>query len=86
MVSGFRTPAGRLWVLDCTPYNGPLKENNWPPRRDLTQVRDAMQLLEFRKDNYRTGNKMVDHPLQTAFPIFKIAFSGCEALFAFGNA
>jgi len=29
---------------------------------------------------------MVDHTLQIAIPIFKFAFPGCEALFAFDNA
>jgi len=45
-----------------------------------------MQLLEFGKDNYWTGDKMVDHTLQIAILIFKFAFPDCEALFAFDNA
>ena len=45
-----------------------------------------MQYLEYGKDNYWTGDKMVEHTMRVALPIFKLAFPGCQALFAFDNA
>jgi len=63
-----------------------LKELNWPFKDDSTPVRDAMQFLESAKDNYWTGDKMVDHTIQIAIPIFKFVFPGCEVLLAFDNA
>ena len=45
-----------------------------------------MWLLEFGKDNYWTGDKMVEHAIRIALPIFHYAFPNCQALFAFDNA
>ena len=45
-----------------------------------------MWLLEYSKDNYWTGNEMVEHAVYVVLPIFRYAFSGCLALFAFDNA
>ena len=44
-----------------------------------------MQLLEFGKDNYWTGDEMVGGSYPTNF-LSTYAFPGCEALFAFENA
>jgi hypothetical protein len=49
-------------------------------------VREGLQDLEYGKDNYWTGEKMVEHTTRVAIPIFKYAFPDCEALFAFDNA
>jgi len=68
MVSGFLTPGGRLRVPDSIPDSEPLKEPNWPPEPDLTPMRDAMQLLEFGKDNYWTRDKIVDHMTRVQAP------------------
>lgn len=49
-------------------------------------IREAIQYLEYGKDNYWTGDKMVDHTILVAEPIFRYAFPNCQALFAFDNA
>ncbi|RPA99439.1 hypothetical protein L873DRAFT_1835395 [Choiromyces venosus 120613-1] len=45
-----------------------------------------MEFLEYGKDNYWTGEKMVEHTMKIALPIFRWAFPDCQALFAFDNA
>jgi len=42
-----------------------------------------MQLLEFGKDNYWTGDKMVDHTLQIAILIFQVCLSRLRSLVRF---
>ena len=49
-------------------------------------VRTALCLLEYGKDNYWTGQEMVEQTVKVAMPIFKYAFPSCQALFAFDNA
>ena len=46
-----------------------------------------MWLLEYGKDNYWTGGKMVEHAVRVALqvPTFRYAFPNCQALFAFDN-
>ena len=77
MVSGFLTPGGRLKVLDATPDSELLKDPMWPLSSDGNPIRHA---TEYGKDDYWTGDKMVEHTLHTALPIFKYAFPGCEGL------
>ena len=84
MVSGFLTLGGRLRAPDSVSDNEPLKEPNWPLKTDLTPVQDAMQLSSAKVITGR--DKMVDHTLQIAIPIFRFAFLGCEAFFAFDDA
>jgi hypothetical protein len=89
MVSGFLTPGGRLAVPEHITDEMLLDETlhpQWPCKDDGTPHRDAMIYLEYGKDNYWTGDKMVDHALTIALPIFRVAFPGCQALFAFDNA
>lgn len=85
MVSGFLTPGGRLRVPDHIPDSELLKDPMWVLVNDVP-VRDAMWLFEYGKDNYWTGDKMVEHAVRVALPIFRYAFPGCQALFAFDNA
>ena len=47
--------------------------------------RYASHYHEYSKDNYWTSEKMVDHTVKTAIPIFQEAFPGCTAVFAFDN-
>jgi len=54
--------------------------------KDSTPVRGAMEYLEYGKDNYWSGDKMVDHTLKTTLPILRYAFLGCRDLWAFDNA
>jgi hypothetical protein len=85
MVSGFLTPGGRLRVPDTIPDSELLKDPMWVLVDDKP-IRDAMWLLEYGKDNYWTGDKMIWHTMRIAVPIFRYAFPGCQALFAFDNA
>ncbi|RPB21874.1 hypothetical protein L211DRAFT_888332 [Terfezia boudieri ATCC MYA-4762] len=73
MVSEFLTPRGRLAVPEHISIDG-------LPRRQATEY------LEYGQDNYWTGDKMVQHTLQVAIPIFERAFPGKQALFLFDNA
>jgi len=89
MVSGFLTPGGRLQVPQHITNDMLLDESlhpQWPCTSDGNPVRDAMMYLEYGKDNYWTSEKMVDHAISIALPIFRLAFPGCQALFAFDNA
>ena len=85
MVSGFLTPGGRLRVPDNIPDSTLLQDPLWV-MVDGKPVRDAMWLFEYGKDNYWTGDKMVEHVVHIALPIFRYAFPNCQALFAFDNA
>jgi len=85
MVSGFLTPGGILTVPTAIPDSQLLADPSWPRLEDGRPVREAIQYLEYGKDNYWTGEKMVEHTKQV-IPILKYAFPGCEGLFAFDNA
>ncbi|RPA78671.1 hypothetical protein BJ508DRAFT_349096 [Ascobolus immersus RN42] len=75
MVSGFLTPAGPLRVPDNIPDSELLADLycKWPCHPSTG-------------DNYWTGEKMVNHLVNIAIPIFRKAFPCCQALFAFDNA
>ncbi|KAF8458748.1 hypothetical protein BDZ91DRAFT_800171 [Kalaharituber pfeilii] len=73
MVSEFLTPRGRLAVPPNISAEG-------LPRRQATEF------LEYGQDNYWTGEKMVQHVVDVAIPIFERAFPGCQAVFLFDNA
>ena len=45
-----------------------------------------MRLLEHGKDNYWTGDKMIELAVHVVLLIFRYAFPNCQALFAFDNA
>jgi len=85
MVSAFLTPNGVLQVPTAVPDSELLKNLMWP-MLDGKPVREAMQYLEYGKDNYWTGDKMADQATQIAAKILPYAFPGCQALFAFDNA
>ncbi|RPA87789.1 hypothetical protein BJ508DRAFT_357373 [Ascobolus immersus RN42] len=88
MVSAFLTPAGILRVPNTTTDEQLLSRNPGWPRHETTGklIREAAQYLEYSKDNYWTGDKMVDQTIQIALPIFREAFPQFQALFAFDNA
>lgn len=88
MISGFLTPGGPLRVPDHIPDSELLEDLycKWPLKPDGSPIRDAFVSLEYGKDNYWTGEKMVDHLVTIAIPIFRKAFPCCQALFAFDNA
>jgi hypothetical protein len=85
MVSGFLTPGGRLRVPEHISNEELLRDPMWVSV-DGDPVREAMSCFEFGKDKWWTSERMVDHTLRIALPIFRYAFPGCQALFAFDNA
>lgn len=86
MVSAFCTAGGFLRVPDHVTDAELAAKNNWPRYGNGSLVREAIHYLEYGKDNYWDGDKMIDHVLRVAVPIFEVAFPGCQALFAFDNA
>jgi len=86
MVSGFLIPGGILRVTDHVSDKELDHSGQWPKDSEGRCVREAMQLLEYGKDNYWNGNKMVNQTMNIAVPIFQYAFPACQALFAFDNA
>jgi hypothetical protein len=75
-----------LRVPDNVPDSELLENATWPKYEDGRPIREAIQTLEYGNGNYWTGDKMVDHTIKAAIPIFERAFPGCQALFAFDNA
>jgi len=49
-------------------------------------IREAVEYLEYSKDNYWTGEKLVKQVVEVALPIFHYTFPGCHGLWAFDNA
>lgn len=86
MVSGYLTPGGILRVPENISDSELLEDSEWPRQPNGQPIREAMEYLEFGKDHYWTGDKMVDQAINVALPIFNRAFPGCTALFAFDNA
>ena len=87
MVSGFLTPGGVLKVANNVSKEDLLHQQAWPCDDDNGEpIREALLYLEYGKDNYWTGEKMVNHTANVAIPIFEQAFPGCQGLFAFDNA
>jgi hypothetical protein len=86
MVSGFLTPGGILKVPDHVPDEELLSNPSWSKDNTGKPIREGLHYFEYGKDNYWTGDKMVEHTTQVAVPIFKYAFPDFEALFAFDNA
>ena len=72
MVSASLTPGGPLRVPDRISDMELLKDTAWPRDKDNKPVRSAIQFLEYSKDNYWTGDKMVDHiPFKLRFRYLK---------------
>ena len=86
MVSGFLTPGGRLKVPAHIEDEKLLQDPSWEKDQYGNPIRDAMALHETTKEGYWSGDHMVEQTLRVAFPIFRLAFPGCQALFAFDNA
>jgi hypothetical protein len=63
-----------------------LSDPTWSKDGTGKPVREGLHYFEYGKDNYWTGDKMVEHTARVAVPIFKRAFPDCEALLAFDNA
>lgn len=78
MVSDFLTAGGQLQVPPT--ISDELLESEGLPRRF------ASEYLEYSKDNYWTGEKMVIHTIKVALPIFRAAFPDFVGVWAFDNA
>lgn len=85
MVSLFLTPGGILSVPEQF-SDLELMMDPGHPKLDGKPLRQAIKYLEYGKDNYWTGDMMVDQTIYEALPIFKRAFPRFKALFAFDNA
>ena len=85
MVSGFLTPGGILKVPEHISDAQLLTDPTWPRDEEGGPVRQAIKYLEYGKDNYWTGEKMVEHT-GVAIKILKHAFPNCQGFFAFDNA
>ena len=85
MVSCFLTPGGILTVPAHIPDAQLLADSTWLRDDEGVPVRQAIKYLEYGKDNYWTGEKMVEHT-EFAIKMLKLAFPGCEGLYAFDNA
>ncbi len=73
-------------VPDSVPDEELLQQNDCPLDGNGKPARYTTELLEFRMDNYWTGDKMVDWAVKTATCVFSYAYPGCQALFAFDNS
>ena len=85
MVSGFLTPGGILEVPSHVSNAQLLEDPTWLRNDEGVPIRQALQYLEYGRDNYWTGEKMVEHT-KFAIKILECAFPGCEGFFAFDNA
>lgn len=85
MVSAFCTPGGILRVPENISDDELLRNPMWQ-KKNGKPVREALEYLEYGKDNYWTGEKLVKQTVEAALPIFRYAFPGCRGLWAFDNA
>ena len=86
MVSAFMTPVGLLRLPpDLTDEVLVSLHPDWPRLEDGSLVRESVQYLEYEKDNYWDGDKMVKQAIAAAH-LFKFIYPQCRALFAFDNA
>ena len=76
MVSGFLMPGGILKVPVHISDVQLLADPTWVLNNEGVPVRQAIKYLEYGKDNYWTGEKMVEHT-EFAIKILKFAFPGC---------
>ena len=60
MASEFLTPSNWLKIPNSISDKKLLQQIDWPLDGNRKFARYVIELLEFRKDNYWTGNKMVD--------------------------
>jgi len=71
MVLGFFTPGGILRIPDHVSDKELDHIGQWPKDSEGRCVREAMQLLEYGKDNYWNGDKMVNQTINIAVSTFQ---------------
>jgi hypothetical protein len=88
MVSVFVIPGGILRVPDRIRYAELLADPTWPRLKDGKPVREAVEYLEYGKDNYRTREKLMKLVMEAALSIFKMVFNSkkSQRVLAFDNA
>ncbi|KAI0995457.1 hypothetical protein K3495_g12722 [Podosphaera aphanis] len=86
MASTFLTPGGTVEVLNTMSNEELVRDASFPLDESVKSVREASLLLEYGKENYWTGEKLVEQNTKVAIPFFRYAFPNCQAVFAFDNA
>jgi hypothetical protein len=88
MVSVFLIPGGILRVLDRIRDAELLADPTWPRLKDGKPVREAVEYLEYGKDNYWTREKLMKLVMEAALSIFKMVFNSkkSQRVLAFDNA
>ncbi len=86
IVSEFLTSIERLCVPDSVPDHQLFQDKDWPLNENQKPRWYCTELLEYGKDNYWNGDKMIDQIVNLATRIFPYAFPNCQAFFAFDNA
>ncbi len=86
MASEFLTPGSQLKVSDSVPDEELLQQIDWSLDGNAKPARYATELLEFGKDNYWTGDEIVDQAVKIAPRVFFYAYPVSQALFAFDNS
>ncbi len=76
MASEFLTPSGRLKVPNSVADEEFLQQIDWPLDENGKPARYTTELLEFGKDNYWTGDKIVDQVVKIATPVFSYEYPG----------
>ena len=74
MVSAFLTPGGILKEPDQVPDEELLANPTWPKDEKGMPIREAIEYLEYGKDNYWTDEKMVEQVARVAILIFNYVF------------
>lgn len=86
MVSEFLAPIRRLQIPDCVSDTQLFLNFYWPLDENQKPHCCCTEFFEYRKDNYRDGDKMTDQIVNLATGIFSYIYLECQALFAFDNA
>ncbi len=58
MVSGFLSPGGIWRVSDHISDEELFNNSSWPRNNEEKPIREAIEYLDYGKDNYWTGEKM----------------------------
>lgn len=86
MVSAFLTPVGLLRLPpELTDDTLLGLHPDWPRLEDGSLIRESVQYLEYDKDHYWDGDKMVKQTI-AVIRLFKFIYPQCRALSAFDNA
>ncbi len=85
MVSVFLMPSCILRVPDHISNEELLNNSIWPNNTEGEQVREAIEYLEYGKDNNWTGEKILMHIKKIVILIIDYAFPDFEAVSIFDN-